>query len=220
MNFKDLPKHHAILFVTSSRDECSQRFFSELQGLSHIHRYFNQTILDIETARTIVSWSQAPYNNQEKVAVISFHSAGIEAQNTLLKILEEPQTGVRFLLVTSNRSGLIDTVVSRVHVICEHENFEELPFADAKLFLSTSHALRMKLPCITKLLSQLDEEGRKDREGVRAFILEIVTVLGRSKIQKRYLDETLAMASYSADPSASGKALLEYLSLLLPQVSK
>jgi hypothetical protein len=134
--------------------------------------------------------------------------------------LEEPQTGVRFLLVTSNRSGLIDTVVSRVHVICEQENFEELPFADAKLFLSTSHALRMKLPCITKLLSQLDEERRKDREGVRAFILEIVTVLGKSKIQKRYLDETLAMASYSADPSASGKALLEYLSLLLPQVSK
>ena len=214
MKLNDLPQHHAVLILDTDRINSSEKIFAELQVLSPVHRFFNQTVLDIESARIIISWANTPYN-EEKIALISFHTIGLEAQNALLKLLEEPRAGVRFILVTSNTASLIPTVLSRVLVISSDENNEEL--FDAENFLKTSHTLRMKLPHTLKLLSQVDEEERKDREAVKAFILAISRVLTKNNSDTNYITETLEIASYAADPSASGKALLEYLSLLLPQ---
>lgn len=217
MLFSSLPRHHAVLITTSSRESTSTSLWSEVTKLSPVHRYFNQTVLDIETARQIISWAKSSYND-ERVGVISFHTAGIPAQNALLKILEEPPQNTRFILVTSNKSNLMDTVLSRVQL---HEEKEESKIhTDAQLFLSTSPSLRMKLSCIVELLEKKDEGDRKDRESVREFILSLATVLSQNKkmsTDTNHIREILAMASYAADPSASGKALLEYLSLLLPQ---
>ena len=74
----------------------------------------------------------------------------------------------------------------------------------------------MKLPEIIKILNSSDEEGRKDRESVREFILTLADTLQKYPGYSNYTEEILQIASYSSDASASGKALLEYLSLLLP----
>lgn len=216
MKFTNLPKHHAILIVNNERQTISTELFTELKKLSPIHTFFNQTVLDIGIARDIIIWAQTPYN-EEKIALISFHTIGLEAQNALLKILEEPRLGIRFILITSNKTNLIDTILSRVLVIEEKENNEMLTHAE--IFLNTSHGLRIKLPYIVDILSRVDEEDRKDRESVRTFILTLSTVLKNENIGPRYIKETLEVASYVSDPSTSGKALLEYLSLLLPQSS-
>lgn len=214
MDITTLPKHHALLITASNRIEAAERIYNELKQQSPAHTFFNQTVLDIETARKIISWANTPYN-EEKFAVISFHTAGLEAQNTLLKILEEPRNGIRFILVTSNKENLIATVLSRVVCVEENDNKESL--YEATKFLETSHALRMKLPYVVDILSRTDEEDRKDRESVREFILALASVLNENSVSLNYVEETLQSASYAADPSASGKALLEYLSLLLPQ---
>ena len=218
MKLADLPHHHAVLLVHTKREAITLSLKEELQALSPVHRFFINTVLDIDTARSVISWAQTPYNG-EKVALISFHSASIPAQNAMLKILEEPRVGVKFILVTSNKSNLIDTVLSRVHVITEGK--AEGAQEDAYLFLETRPQMRMSLPYITNLLNQEDEEGRKNREGVRAFLLGLVTCM--SKDQKTFsgahIADTLEVASYAADPSSSGKALLEYISLALPQTT-
>jgi hypothetical protein len=214
MNITDLPKHHAVLITHSNRESVGNTLFSELQKLSPVHRFFNQTVLDIEAARNLITWVNTPYN-EEKIALISFHTIGLEAQNALLKVLEEPRVGVRFILLTSNTSSLIDTLLSRVHIV-QSEEHSETP-GHSETFLSTSPSLRMKLPYITDILSRVDEEDRKDRESVRAFILSLISTLRANSIESKYIIETTEIASYAADPSASGKALLEYLALLLPQ---
>lgn len=218
MKFEDLPKHHAILIVNGERDAEGVALWSHLQGLSPAHRFFNQTVLDINDARNIISWANTPYND-EKIALISFHTATLPAQNAMLKILEEPRAGVRFILLTSNKDSLIGTVLSRVHQL---ENKEQKTGnnknTNANEFLHTTHNSRMKLPFIIELLARTDEEGRKDRESVRAFILDISKVLSDKKLLPRYITETIQVASYASDPSASGKALLEYLALLLPVI--
>lgn len=216
MKLSDLPEHHAVLVVHPNREATATTLWEELRKLSPAHRFFNQTVLDIDTSRDIIAWTNTPYND-EKIALISFHTAGIPAQNAMLKILEEPRAGVRFILLTSNKENLLGTVLSRVrHVEADggagkvsHEAFE---------FLQTPHGLRMKLPNIVQLLSQVDEEGRKNRESVRAFILELAETLSKEKAAPNYIVETLEVSSYASDPSASGKALLEYLTLLLPQL--
>jgi hypothetical protein len=215
MKFSDLPDHHAILVTSRGRASYADALWEELSGQGLQHRYFNQTVLDIETARSVISWAQTPYNDM-RVGLISFASAGIPAQNAMLKILEEPNAHTRFVLVTGHSSALIDTVVSRLHHI--PLGGEGAYAEQASEFLSSAHEARMKLPFIADMLLQTDEEGRKDREKVESFILSLAEGLRKADVPSSYIMETIQAASYASDPSASGKALLEYLSLLLPQV--
>lgn len=219
MKLMDLPKHHAVLIERGEREAVGLVLWNELQALSPAHRFFNQTVLDIDTARSLITWAQTPYND-EKIAIVSFSTITLPAQNAMLKMLEEPRVGVRFILITSNKDNLIETVLSR---ICEFKTKNETRSTTsddfANEFLRTPHALRMKLPFVVELLARLDEEGRKDREGVRAFVLSLSQTLSKKVSSSRYVLETVKVASYVSDPSASGKALVEYLSLLLPQVS-
>lgn len=215
MHFRDLPEHHAILLTHEDRTTYGNALWEEISAVSPANRRFNQTVLDIETARSIISWAQSPYNDP-RVALISFHTAGLPAQNAMLKVLEEPRAGTRFVLLTSNRTGLLDTVLSRLHHIPLHA--EDSDTKHSKEFLAASSAFRMKIPFVVELLGKTDEEGRKDREGVRKFILSLADALRKKNADARYIEETLQIASYAADPSASGKALLEYLSLLLPTI--
>lgn len=213
-----LPKtsHHAVLFTSSERKAVGFALWKELQPLSLAHRFFDQTVLDIETSRAIITWANTPYND-EKVALISFHTAGIPAQNSLLKIVEEPPQGVKFIILTSNKENLIETFVSRLHHLSlpdEGELEKEVVYD----FLKTPPQDRMKLPFVTALLAKKDEEDRKDRESVRTFLLSLARVLKEKNVPSRYMVEVLESIEYVSLPSTSGKALLEYLSLLLPHV--
>jgi len=218
MKLVDLPEHHAVLLVHTHREAATLALKEELQALSPAHRFFINTVLDIDTARSVMSWAQTPYNS-EKTALISFHSASIPAQNAMLKMLEEPRAGVKFILVTSNKAQLIDTVLSRVRVL--HESEEGVNQGEVSVFLETRPQMRMALPYITTLLNQEDEEGRKDREGLRSFLLGLVTCMAKDQktFSGHHIADTLEVASYAADPSSSGKALLEYVSLALPQTT-
>jgi hypothetical protein len=227
MDFSSLPQHHAVLITHSDRTSFGEVLWKEISALSPAHRHFNQTVLDIETARSIISYVQSPYS-KEKVALISFHTATLPAQNAMLKVLEEPRGDMRFILLTTNKNNLIDTVLSRVqhvHLGGEKSKNKDLPAmpahagqAGAEEFLASNSSARMKLAFVVEILAKVDEEGRKDREAVKGFILSIVEVLNEKKAEPKYTLETLEIASYAADPSASGKALIEYLALLLPVI--
>lgn len=219
MELSILPHHHAVLVTVQNRDEYAGALWKELSSSSPAHRYFDQTVLDIDTARAIISWTQSPYHG-ERTALVSFHTAGLPAQNAMLKVLEEPPAGTRFILVTTHAKNLIDTVLSRVrHVNARQQTTDDRQqIQQAAMFMQAAPSARMKLPCVVELLSRIDEEGRKDREKVKEFILSLVPVLQQAKTSPRYVQEVLQSASYASDPSASGKALLEYLSLLLPVI--
>lgn len=217
MKLSDLPKHHALLLVTSEREADSLTLYDELKSISPAHRFFNQTVLDIDTARNIITWSNTPYN-EEKIGLISFHTAGVPAQNAMLKVLEEPRIGVKLIVVTSNKDSLLPTVLSRLHEVHLTSNRQPLTSNSANLFLETKPTARIKLPFITELLSREDEEGRKNREALRGFILSLADSLETQKnIKPKYIEEIIEMSSYAGDPSSSGKAILEYIALLLPQ---
>lgn len=208
--------HHATLFIHKERASLTQEFWKELQLLSPAHILHDKTIFDIDTARTLISWANTPYSH-EKTALLSFHIITIPAQNALLKILEEPKPSVKFILITSNKEALIPTLRSRLQLI-EQKEIASSSLA-AEVFLKTPQSERMKLQEVVTLLNAVDEENRKNREGVRAFILDIVDVL---KKQQKYSSEilvTLEMASYAGDSSSSGKSIIEYLSLLLPRLT-
>ncbi len=56
----------------------------------------------------------------EKIIVLMANSFRIEAQNFLLKLLEEPPTNIKFLIVVPSKNLLLPTIKSRL--ICEKRN--------------------------------------------------------------------------------------------------
>lgn len=216
MNLSSLPKHHALLITSEDRATATNTLWEELRAISPAHTLYHQTVLDIDTARAIIAWANTPYN-EEKIALISFHTAGIPAQNAMLKILEEPRAGVRFILLTSNKENLLPTVVSRLHQV-QTKNEERRMNNYAQEFLNTKPTMRMKLPFVVEMLAKEDEMERKDREGAREFVLQLADyIVSQKGASKKYAEKTFEFASYISDPSSSTKAILEYLSLSLPQ---
>ncbi len=216
MRFSELPNHHAVLISHENRVVYSNELWDELRLLSPANRFFNATVLDIDTAREIISYASSSYSG-EKVILISFHTASLPAQNAMLKILEEPKSTVRFIIITTTKDNLIGTVQSRMRHL-HIGNTRDALSSHAYEFLLTTPSMRTKLPYVVTLLAQVDEEGRKDRESVKGFILSLAEVLQVNKVESKYILETLEIAMYASDPSTSGKALIEYLALLLPVV--
>ena len=218
MKLSDLPKHHAVLIAHHERETISESLWNELAKESLSHNYFKQTVLDIDTVRNIISFANSS-QSRNRTALISFHTATLPAQNAMLKILEEPRVGVSFILVTSNRENLIPTVISRVHEIKQKAESRKQNEGNAELFFKTKPTERMELNFVKEILNKEDEEKRKDREGVRNFILSLALFArGKKEIRGSDLMKIEECVSYASDSSASGKMLLEFLSLLLPQI--
>jgi len=47
----------------------------------------------------------------------NFHLSSIPAQNSFLKLLEEPPSNVQFVLTTDNKNNLLPTIISRVKIV-------------------------------------------------------------------------------------------------------
>lgn len=47
----------------------------------------------------------------------NFHLSSIPAQNSFLKLLEEPPSNVQFVLTTDNKNSLLPTIVSRTKIV-------------------------------------------------------------------------------------------------------
>jgi len=52
----------------------------------------------------------------------NFHLSSIPAQNSFLKLLEEPPSNVQFVLTTDNKNSLLSTIVSRTKIVKLHGN--------------------------------------------------------------------------------------------------
>lgn len=73
----------------------------------------------IDQVRKIKNWlSQKPFAHQSKIVII-FDSQNLntEAQNAILKNLEEPGDNNYFILTVNKNSSLLKTVISRCHQI-------------------------------------------------------------------------------------------------------
>lgn len=212
--------HHATLILDEQRKELSEHLWSLVHTHSLHHINFTTTVLDIDTARRIQEWNISPHDEtQERKAILCFHSITIPAQNALLKVLEEPSSGTSFILITSSSHSLLPTFLSRMNILktsFKKDQGVSNELQDiASLFFITKKTERTGLPIIKKLLQTTDEKDRKDREGFRTFIMSLIEYKN-PLITAKHREELLIVASYSTDTSSSLKALLEYISLLLP----
>ncbi|PIR42670.1 hypothetical protein CO058_00435 [candidate division WWE3 bacterium CG_4_9_14_0_2_um_filter_35_11] len=109
------------LIITSENKESRDAFItenyklSEIDGNSMLIESEGGKKISIAQARELIKFaSLRPLNSTQKVAIIKdAQLMTVEAQNSLLKLIEEPPEYLQIVLSVDNPKNLIDTVLSR-----------------------------------------------------------------------------------------------------------
>ncbi|EAI1998675.1 DNA polymerase III subunit delta', partial [Campylobacter jejuni] len=88
-------------------------------GIKKLRFFIPQNEFLLDDARAVEKESYIA-ETEEKIIVLMADSYRIEAQNFLLKLLEEPPKNIKFLIVIPSKNLLLPTIKSRL--ICEKRN--------------------------------------------------------------------------------------------------
>ncbi len=170
----------------------------------------------IDDARALKEMHSGRAVGEKRFFVVSFSSATNEAQNSLLKIFEEPNPTSRFFIIAPSAGILLPTLRSRFEIIkTEQKNKNSLDISPED-FLKALPGKRMK--DIKKITDGLSKE-EISKEDIRIFLENLADTLRERIISKKEdpkkLSEVLMVLSYIGDRSTSLKMLLEHLALVL-----
>ena len=190
----------------------------------YFHKKFET--LTIDDAREIkeIHASKPLSAESPRVFVIEFHGITREAQNALLKVLEEPAPNNFFFLIMPSFDVLLPTLRSRLHTLDIEKNTQtskqKNEGGNEKLFLKLS--LKEKVTLADEIAQSISDE-REAKHIAMEFIdnveRELHEIYSKEKnIEKKAIFskkfEVIAKArTYLGDRAPSVKMLLEYVAL-------
>ena len=98
------------IYLTDEAEEILEKY------PKHKLKVFKTQEFKIADAKAVINESYILDKEGKIIAIIS-KIFNIEAQNALLKILEEPPSGIEFLIFTLNKNTLLPTICSRMQII-------------------------------------------------------------------------------------------------------
>jgi len=166
----------------------------------------------IDESRWLSSAAAFKPSTGRALFVVGIGSITTEAQQALLKLLEEPQSGVVFVLLLPH-GVLLPTVRSRTAHYPSDFSGKAPALAGAKKFLHASGKERSDT--VVALLK--DEEGARERarDFVDALEAELYKQVGDPQARVGLVDIAM-VRDYLRDRSPSLKMLLEHLAIALP----
>lgn len=146
----------------------------------------------------------------KRIFVIETRAITHEAQNSLLKIFEEPHEDTHFFLLMPSAATLLPTLRSRLLVI-ESEREEHAGLTDAQKFIKLT--TKDKITFVDDLAKQIsDEDLPKSAAAEFLAALEIILAKDPEKNQKA-IKAILKARDYMNDRAPSVKQLLEFVAL-------
>lgn len=201
--------HHALI-TDRSVDEISAQLVAEGVAIAGnpdvmVTRYSE---LSVDDARRISQFASLKAVGAGKYLVIAFDRAGTEAQNALLKVVEDAPGNSHFFFSTPFPGALLPTLRSRSVVESRHsaQNLESENMARA--FLTLTYAER--LTQVEKLVTQAQKSG--DKSVLKSLVHALVHVAPSR--------DTLDAARYIEQNGSSPKLILSHLAVTLPLVAK
>ncbi len=163
-----------------------------------------------------------PVGGGKKICIIGAKFINREAEQSLLKIIEEPNKHTHFFIIVPDSSLLLDTILSRVHLIKNivDNNIQNDDYANE--FLNSSIANRIEK--ITDIIKEFKDD--ENSGGLRYRATSLVNSLERiiyvkwknninSENEKFILNELKNCRDYLSTPGASVKMILEHIALIL-----
>ena len=134
-----------------------------------------------------------------------------EAQNALLKTLEEPPAGSLFFLVTSAPAALLPTLKSRAQTIDLLPDSEGTVSAGAFIKAAPRERIEMLKPLLEK-----NDDDRRDIGNIIMFLSSLERMLAPMQNARQGIDAVYRARAYAADKGSLLKPLLEQVALLVP----
>ena len=233
--------HHAYL-IEGSSDEVVPEILKFLKSLN-VDTIGNPDFINIkldsfkmEDARSLKSYlSEKSFSNKKnakKIFLISANSFLLEAQNSLLKIFEEPIHNTHFFIIMPDVNSLLKTFVSRFYFISTKSDLA-IENKEALKFLAIS--LNERIFFIKELLMEVEEEDEKPHsdpllqgegatDSARSKALKFLNSLESAlhkKVSKRHFDTGLfehifKVREFLRMPGSSTKMLMESVALATP----
>jgi DNA polymerase III delta prime subunit len=213
------PLHHAYIISGGNveigeslkealrvREEQSERFLFSFETLS------KEDALELRTHASFRS-----YQDTSRYIVLTARAWTREAQNALLKMLEEPGPNTHFFLLAQSAEVFLPTIRSRAHIIdIGQENKKAvLPLAEAKKFLESTRGMRIEY--VSQFIKQHedDETSGPRREDAANFLSALEVLLTEEGTQKNAnaLKTILSAKSYLTNQGALVKMVLENVAL-------
>ena len=211
-------QHHAYFIhaIENSFDNLVG-FLKKEFGISHRQNpdFFHEKYesLGIDESRRIkeIHSSKSFVTGSKRIFIIETSSITHEAQNSLLKIFEEPHEHTHFFILMPSASVLLPTLRSRLYIIeSEKEAAPEKKAAAAFLKLS----VKDKIAFVGDLAKKISDEelGKSD---ALAFLSALEAELSEKGVEKnkRALAAIMKARDYMQDRSPSTKQLLEFVAL-------
>lgn len=168
----------------------------------------------IDEARELRERASLRPLGHRRVFVIAAPEINREAQNALLKTLEEPSGGALFFLIVPSPQMLLPTLRSRLQTLLLEGTQKERGLVDVKQFLS---ALPQKRLDLLKPLLEKGEDDKRDLGAILSFLALLEHAVSKEK-HTTGLHAIYCARKYVADRGALVKPLLEQLALLVPRV--
>lgn len=146
----------------------------EIENIKQIYpnnRIYLESDFKINDARAVINESYISSNTQ-KCIVIAGDNFNIEAQNALLKVLEEPPNNIKFILVAKSKNAILPTILSRM-IISNKKN--KVIRKDFGLDLNT-----LNLYSITEFVKNLNYVSKEES---RQMIEDLLFSLNKSNIK-------------------------------------
>lgn len=204
-----------IVFVSSNQEQIDQAIEKELAALSLQINHPDVLKLSEKLNREHIKkisqhllWKSV--DKQGRVVILNpADSLTVDAQNGLLKILEEPQGDATIFIGIADESHLLQTVLSRCEVRYLTSGVDETNLEEIETLLQLTPENRLE---------------RIEKNEDRKKILDLITLFYYQKLPQhpeysRYLHILMDGASWSKQ-NVSVKAVTDYLMLTLPVYQK
>ena len=156
--------------------------------------------------------NRRPVAGSQRFFIVATPGMTGEAQNALLKTLEEPPADAAFFIIVPAPAMLLPTLRSRAQVlILEHTEAAE-DSIDTKAFLAAAPQERLDM---LKPLLEKDEDDKRDIGKIVAFLSALEQRLAK---KPEALHAIYRARKYIGDKGALVKPLLEQVALLVPKV--
>ncbi len=183
-------------------------------------RLFKEPTCTIDDVRALKLWVQTnPQYNESKLLILAPEVFLREAQNALLKTLEEPSGNTQIIIIAKKESDVLATILSRA-----------LVYRDATPKKYTDYTDLLQLPPHARLTDarimpffDKDPEKRPSKEVVYYFFESLLHSIQDAKwkndvVRNSALDAIRTVTPYISDTGASIKMLVEYTCLRIPQL--
>ncbi len=217
--------HHA--YIVEGGISAKEQVFLEVAQIlgidMHSQDFFviESTMFGVDDAtRAVDINSRKAFSGGKKAVCIIADIFSGQAQNALLKTLEEPTPGTYFFILTSSASVFLPTILSRVHVVSGKNDATILPSVfDVAGFLKATPAKRIAM--VKEIMKEKEDEKIGDRDifmfhnGLEKSFYRAT----KGKVEElRVASVFTKVQDYIRDTSSSKKLLLEYVALCAPQV--